>query len=55
MRTIGEIEADLKRGITEAVGPLQTTREVDPPAFERLVAWAKEGATVLKGQQCLPR
>lgn len=55
MRTIDEIESDLKRGITEAVVPLQTTREVDAAGLERLVAWAHEGATVLKGQQQLPR
>ncbi|MCG8420137.1 MAG: hypothetical protein MJE77_19580, partial [Proteobacteria bacterium] len=55
MRTIDEIENDLKRGITETVVPLQTTREVDAAGFERLVAWAQEAATVLKGQQHLLR
>lgn len=55
MRTIEEIESDLKRGITAAVVPLQTTRKVDAAGLERLVGWAREAATVLKGQQHLPR
>jgi hypothetical protein len=55
MRTIDEIESDLKRGITEAVVPLQTTRAVDAVGLERLVAWAHEAGTVLKGQHDLPR
>ena len=55
MRTIDEIESDLKCGITDAVVPLQTTRQVNAAGLERLVAWAHEGATVLKGQRNLPR
>ena len=55
MRTISEIEHDFKRGITEAVVPLQTTRRVDGRGLAQLVALATEGAVVLKGQQQLPR
>jgi hypothetical protein len=55
MRTIDEIELEMKRHITAAVVPLQTTREVDAAGLERLVALATEGASVLKGQIHLPR
>jgi hypothetical protein len=55
MRTIDEIELDFRREITAAVVPLQTTRVVDAVGMARLVAWATEGANVLKGQQDLPR
>jgi hypothetical protein len=55
MRTIDEIERDLRKGITEAVVPLQTTRVVDSAGLDRLVGWAHEGAAALKGREQLPR
>lgn len=55
MRSIYEIERDLKANVTAALVPLQTNKNLNFSAFQRLVELASEGAVVLKGNQQLPR
>ena len=55
MKSVQEIEEELKLKITQAVVPIQTKRPVDATLVRGLVTTAGELATTLKGRDMMPR
>jgi hypothetical protein len=55
MTELDRVSAELRKAIFDVRLPLQTTKELNFSAFDRLERYAAELATLLRGSQQVPR